>query len=157
MNATPKGNKLSIDTIVTFLLLVFSSLFFAMSFQYAYWAGRVPGAGFIPRWTSGFCIVFCVVALIKSIKGGGLPVKEIFPNKKAAVNIGISWAAMICFALFSKTIGLLITSVVMLTLLFKLGNKWPKAVLFAVITAAACFVLFKIVLKVPVPVNKFGW
>lgn len=157
MTATPKKLKISIDTIVTFVLLVFSSLYFAMSFQYAYWAGRVPGAGFIPRWASGFCVLLCLFTLVKSFREEGMAIKDVIPNKTAAINIGVSWLAMILFAVFSKKIGLAITSVLMLTLLFKLGNKWPKAILYAVITAAACFVLFKVVLKVPVPVNRFGW
>ncbi len=149
--------KLKHSTLMCFLLLVFTSVYFAMSFKYGYWDGYNPGAGFLPRWCSGILLVLLVIYFFRSLKEEGVSVADVFPKGIGGANILICWAALIFFALTAKKIGMLVSSTVMLSFLFGRTSKWYKAILYAVILAGICFVIFKILLQVPVPVNKLGW
>lgn len=150
-----KSMKLS--TFVCFILIIFTSVYFTQSFTYVYWDGYGPGAGFMPRWCSGILLILLIVYFVKSLKEEGINLSEAFPKGIGRINILITWAALIFFAVFSKKMGLVITSIVMLTVLFGRSMKWYKAVLIGTVVTLCCFYLFKIVLKVPVPVNKLGW
>lgn len=149
--------KLKFSTVVSIALILFSSAYFIQSLQYEYWYGYGPGAGFMPRWSSGFMLGLSIICLIQSIKEDGIKLSEFLPKGVGRVNLLITWLGLICFALFAKKLGLIVTSIILLTILFNRGTKLRRAFILAVIVSLCCFVLFKIILQVPVPVNKFGW
>lgn len=156
----PKKFKLGdmkVSTAVSLLLVVFSGAFLAASFGYQYWAGYGPGAGFMPRWSSGALLILSIVSLIQSFKQPGIKISELFPSNVAVKNLLITWGALLFFIVFCKLLGFVITTTIMLFALFTRGMKWKKALICSVVVAVVCFVLFKMVLMVQVPVNMFGW
>ena len=156
----PKKFKLGdmkVSTAVSLLLVVFSGAFLAASFGYQYWAGYGPGAGFMPRWSSGALLILSIVSLIQSFKQPGMKISELFPSRDAVKNLLITWGALLFFIVFCKILGFVITSIIMLFALFTRGMKWKTALICSVVVAVVCFVLFKMVLMVQVPVNVFGW
>ena len=154
---TFKLGDMKVSTAVSRLLVVFSGACLAASFGYQYWAGYGPGAGFMPRWSSGALLILSIVSLIQSFKQPGMKLSELFPSSDAVKNLLITWGALLFFIVFCKILGFVITSTIMLFALFTRGMKWKTALICSVVVAVVCFVLFKMVLMVQVPVNVFGW
>lgn len=152
-----KYNNLKFNTIICFALVLFSAFYLIQSLQYDYWYGYGPGAGFVPSWCSGLMLILSIICLFQSFKTGGINMSEFFPKGAGRVNMITAWAGLIFFAMFSKILGLIITSTIMLTVLFGRSIKWNRALIYGFAVSLCCFVLFKIILKVPVPVNKLGW
>lgn len=149
--------NLKISTIVCLVLILFSAVYITQSLLYDYWHGYGPGAGFVPLWSSGIMLALSIISLIQSFKTEGIKISEFFPPGAAKGNIVITCLALIFFAIFSTILGMVVTSTVMLTLLFGRSLKWSKALFYSVMVSVCCFVLFKIILQVPIPTNSFGW
>ena len=152
-----KIGDLKITTVVSLALTVFAGIFLAASMRYQYWAGYGPGAGFVPRWSSGIMLVLSLISLIQSFKQPGMKLSEIFPSKIATKNLAITWGALVFFVVFCKILGFVIATTLMLTALFSRGMSVKKSLVCSLVVAVLCFFLFKSVLMVQVPVNQFGW
>jgi hypothetical protein len=149
--------NIRLSTAASICLIVFSCLYLAQSLQYSYWYRYGPGAGFVPSWCSGLMLALSVVCLFESFKERGLRIGELFPNAAGRANIFATWLALTLFALLAEILGTLVSSTVMLTVLFGRSMRWKQALIYGTVVTVCCFVLFKIVLSVPVPVNGFGW
>lgn len=152
-----KLNNVNLSTLVSLVLVIFSAFYFYQSFEYDYWYGYGPGAGFTPRWTSSIMLILCIIAFVQSFKEDGIKVVDTLPKGEGWINIFIAIISMIFFVLFAKKIGFIITSTIMLTVLFGRSQKWYKAFIFGLVLTLICFYIFKILLKVPVPVNRLGY
>lgn len=148
---------LKISTLVSFAMAVFAGAYLVASFGYQYWAGYGPGAGFMPRWCSGALLALSLVAFFQSFRQEGMKVSELFPSKVAVTNLLVTWGALVFFVVFCKLLGFVITTTLMLFALFTRGMKWKPALIWSIAVAIICFLLFKSVLMVQVPVNQFGW
>ncbi|MDF2524154.1 MAG: tripartite tricarboxylate transporter family receptor [Clostridiales bacterium] len=150
--------NLKLSTFMCGCFAVFSSVFFVQSLSYSYWNKQfAPGAGFIPRWVSGILIILSVIAFIQSLKEDGLRLSEALPKGKYKFNTLMCWSILLLFAFFAEKLGLVLTGTAMLTILFKMGFKWPKAIVLGLGVSLVCFFVFKILLQVDVPVNQFGF
>ena len=150
--------KVQLSTIVSLVLFLFSALYFYQSMQYAYWVAYGPGAGFVPSWVSGLCTVLCGICTFNSLRENGLELRDAFPKGIARMNLFTFWAGLLFFIIVVPVLGFLVTSVVLLSVLYSLGEKNRiKAVCYGIVTTAIAYGIFKILLKVPVPVNHFGW
>lgn len=151
--------KIKLDTVICFCFILFSLFYFYFAMHLKLWGGKyAPGPGFIPRWVSGMMFVLSVIAFVNSLKGNGITLKEALPaNITSKINLFVCWGGLIFFLIFVKKIGFLVTSIILLSALFSRGTKWPKAILLGSIVSVVCFVIFKMVLQVQIPVNQFGW
>ncbi len=150
-------SKIKFTTVLCLALILFSAFFLVQSMQLKYWQGYGPGAGFVPLWCSGITLGLSIISFIQSFKRDGIKLSEVFPAGIGRKNIIITWLSLVFFVVFAKILGFIATSVIMLTVLFNRSLKLNKAIISSVILAVCCFVLFKLILQVPVPVNKFGW
>lgn len=149
--------NMKISTLVCLVLALFSGVYITQSLHYDYWHGYGPGAGFVPLWSSGIMLTLCLISLFQSFRMEGIRLAKFFPAGAAMGNIIVTCLGLIFFAVFSNILGMVITSTAMLALLFGRSLKWTKALLYSGMVSVCCFVLFKIILQVPVPTNQFGW
>lgn len=156
-SSNAKFNDIQLNTVISLLIAIFSAFYFYQSFQYNYWHGYGPGAGFMPRWTSGIMLVLSIISLVQSFKEEGLKAKDALPKGEGLINIITALVSTIFFAVFTKRIGFILASTIMLTVLFSRSQKWYKALIYAIILTLVCFYIFKFLLVVPVPVNRFGY
>lgn len=151
--------KVKLNTVVCFCFMLFSLFYFYNAMQLKVWSSKyAPGPGFIPRWVSGIIFVLSVIAFIQSFREDGVTMDKILPaSRTSRINLYVCWGGLVFFLIFVKKLGFVITSSILLTALFSRGTKWWKAILLGIIVSICCFIIFKIVLQVQIPVNRFGW
>jgi hypothetical protein len=114
-----------------------------------------PGPGFLPRWISGFLIVCAVIYTAKTLITPGNV--KIVDNKKGLKKIANLFLSVIIFAILLTTAGFTIACALMLFMLLRLELKWYTSLITAVITSVLLFVVFYYWLKLPFPINSFGF
>jgi hypothetical protein len=150
--------KLALNTLVCLVFILYSSVYFIIAFSYKYLNGRyAPGAGFIPRWTSGILLGLSILGFLRSLKEDGVKISELFPRTKGTLYLFISWGALLFFVFFLKILGIVITGSITLSILFGMGMKWYKAIPISIIVSLSAFYVFRILLTIPIPVNRFGF
>lgn len=127
------------------------------SLKYPYTNKFGMGPGFFPRWVAVLSIIAGVAYIFMSLYKDKFIVEEVFPQKKELINVLTVVLAIFVFVLVVKHIGFLISSTLLLFVIFIRSYKWPKALLFALIASVIVFAIFKIGFKVPVPVNGLGF
>ena len=151
--------KLKLSTVVCICFVLFAAFYFIQALGYRYWnSSFAPGPGFIPQWTGGGLLVLSIVATMQSFKQEGNKLSDILPKGLGRKNIITCWIALLFFAFFAETLGFIVTSTVMLTVLFNLGiKKWYKAFIIGLLVTLCCYLIFNTLLQVHVPANIFGW
>lgn len=149
--------NLNLDVYVSGAMLGFGILTFASSRKMVYWSGYGPGEAFVSSWSSGFLIVLSVISIIKSLNEKGVKLRDILPKGNGLKNLLVTWGASIIFLFTVAKVGFIVASLIMLFLLYSRGYKWYYAILTSVIVTLVCFIVFKVLLQVPLPVNQYGW
>jgi len=151
--------KIKISTVISFCFVLFSLFYFYHAMQLKLWSSKyAPGPGFIPRWVSGFMFILSLIAFVQSFKESGITLDKILPKSRSSkINLFVCWAGLVFFLLFVKRLGFVITSSVLLSTMFSRGTKWPKAIILGILVSICCFIVFKMVLQVQIPTNRFGW
>ena len=152
--------KLKLSTVVCGCFVAFSAWYLYIAMGLKYWSSKyAPGPGFIPRWIGGLLLVLSVIALIQSFKRDGITMDKVLPKDKTArTNLFVCWGGLIFFMCFVKLLGFVTAGSILMIALFQRGTgKWKYAIPFGIIAALVCFFIFKVLLQVQVPVNKFGW
>lgn len=139
------------------VILFFGIAIFTQSTKMTYWSGYGPGDGFVSLWASGFLMFFATISLYQSAKETGIKLSEVLPKGKGLYNLLITWAGLLFFVVFAQKFGFTITASVMMFFLYTRGYKWHHAIALSLIVTIVCYVVFKTILQVPLPLNEFGW
>jgi hypothetical protein len=152
-------NKIKLNTVVCALFLVFALFYFYIAMGLKYWSGAyAPGPGFIPRWAGGAMVILAAIALKNSFKEKGPVLSEILPKERSRrINLFVCWGALLFLLLFVQKLGFLVTASIALTAMLSRGTNWLKAALIGVSLSLICFIVFKVLLQMQIPVNQFGW
>jgi Tripartite tricarboxylate transporter TctB family. len=139
--------------------LVFSLIYFAVSFNYSYTSklGGGIGPGFLPFWASLIMIVFSIIYIGYAFKKEKVDITSILPDKEGLKNIVLLFAYMIVFAAIVEFVGFTIANTVMLFLMFRGYFKWYKNLGISLGVSVLLYFMFVVFLEVPLPVNEFGW
>lgn len=138
------------------VILGFSIICFVTSFQYKYIILDGPGPGLLPRWATIMLMLLTCVYIYNSISNPVL-LKDIMPEKKIAIENLLIMLYMVLFIVIVRYTGFVIALTIMLFLLFREQFRWFIALAVAGGSSVALFLLFDVMLKVPLPVNTFGW
>ena len=142
----------NLGALLSLMVLILGLFIFIGSLRMNYWSGYGPGEGFVSVWSSGFLILFSVASAISLAKEPGVAFKDVFPKgKKERKNILVAGIGLILFLLIVKFLGFFAGSVVLMILLFSRGFSWKKAILLGVLVSVICYVVFGILLDVPLP------
>lgn len=149
--------KCNAGTIMGVVFTLYAVGYLIASLKYPYTNKFGMGPGFFPRWVAVLSIIAGVAYIFMSLYKDKFIVEEVFPQKKELINVLTVVLAIFVFVLVVKHIGFLISSTLLLFVIFIRSYKWPKALLFALIASVIVFAIFKIGFKVPVPVNGLGF
>lgn len=157
-NTIKEGCQLkNLGIYVALFFLIFGGVIFGLSLSLEYKSEFGPGPGLLPTWTSGLIIVCSIIYLIIAIRKDIILIKDVMPKGEGFVNILVTIGALILFMVIVPYAGFVISSSIMLFLLFSRGYKWYLGLGVAVTVAFIVFLVFGTLLGIPLPVNEYGW
>lgn len=137
--------------------LLFSVLFFVLSFELPYQTKYGPGPGMYPTWLSGFSIVIAVVYIWQSCTKQKFIAGECFPSAKKLLNVALVFISCIIFMLLLDKVGFNIAGTLLMLTVFIRNYKPWVAILLSVVITFVCFFIFKVCFSIPLPLNSFGF
>lgn len=142
---------------VGLVLLLFGSAMFAMSLSLRYYGQYGPGPGLFPLWLSGVIIVLALLNIGHAAKDNGLVFKNTLPEKRVVLRILSILGAIVLFIVIAPYVGFLAVSVITLFILLRPAYSWYSSIGISAVVTAVLFVLFDVMLNVPLPTNAWGW
>jgi putative tricarboxylic transport membrane protein len=143
------------DRVAGFVLLAFAGYIFVNSISLGYVSEGVPGAGFLPLWAGAILAVSAIVILAKSWKTplSGL----LIANRTVLWRTVIFGLGMAVMVFMMPYLGMVVT--LALFMLFGvpfLGARHPLKIAASVtLVPLFVYVLFQLVLQVPLPVGPW--
>ena len=140
-----------------------SSLFWALigilfcigGFHYGIRRSGIPGPGFLPFVTGIILVALSLILLIARFldRGGRAgPKEEPMPGGLALSRILIVLGALCLYVLILEPLGFMVTTFLFMIVLLRLEpRKWMFILLVSIGATAFFFVLFKVLLRVPLP------
>jgi putative tricarboxylic transport membrane protein len=140
-----------------------SSLFWALigilfcigGFHYGIRRSGIPGPGFLPFVTGIILVALSLILLISRFldRGGRAgPKEEPMPGGLALSRILIVLGALCLYVLILEPLGFMVTTFLFMIVLLRLEpRKWMFILLVSIGATAFFFVLFKVLLRVPLP------
>jgi putative tricarboxylic transport membrane protein len=148
------------DFISGFVLLIFGIIIFISSMNYPFGKLQSPGAGFIPLIASLILIsmsgIIIVTYLIK--KKAEVPKQRFFSTKDGPKRIILALSAFFGYRYFFPIIGFVPTNFLFFLFVTRfLGYfSWKKSFIFSFLTTIFAYILFRILLKIPMPTSILG-
>lgn len=137
--------------------LLYSIVFFVMSFDIPYQTRFGAGPGMYPRWLSGISIFIAVIYIWQSCTKQVFRFGKYFPGKIELINVALIVVSCIVFMLLLNIVGFNIAGSLLMFVVFFRNYKLWQSVLLSVAITFICFYLFKVVFAIPLPVNVFGF
>ena len=138
---------------VPLVLLVAAGVYLTLAFQLPFGAAARPGAGFYPVMVAVFAIVVAAGATVSAFRNAP-PAETDAVGLDAASRrrVVISVVALVAFCLALPWIGYPVAAFAFVTVILRyLGGRWTTALLTGVLSSAGSYVLFAVLLDVPLP------
>ncbi|ADY13544.1 tripartite tricarboxylate transporter TctB family protein [Sphaerochaeta globosa] len=141
--------------IVSGVFAAFAIVIIAISLGYPPSNHGVPGPGMFPILIAGLILISALTLALLTLRMPKEKDTEIDLKSKNVLNVYITMAGLIVYAITFPLIGFIVTSSIMLTLYIKWFGKrsWWKCILIGVLFSIGIFLLFGSVLNVPM---RFG-
>jgi len=146
----------NVGVTVSVFILLFAAFIFYQSFDFEYYGEFGPGPGFFPRWLGGILMVLSLLNIWQSIKGEIVWFSDVMPKGKELKTVLKICGSIILFIVVVPYTGFMIAGTLILFILFYPEYKWYRAIGMSVLTTLVVFVVFKVILHIPLPVNAFG-
>jgi putative tricarboxylic transport membrane protein len=148
------------DRITGIITLIFSGYVIAASSGMSRQGQSFgPGVGFLPFWLG---VVMAILSVLLVLKSGKLPAgetKKIFPARGPLLSIAAVMAGLAVYILLIEVLGFLVDT--FLFVVFLLGGvereKLRMALPVAILTSGALYIIFRVLLEVTLPKNRFGF
>ncbi|WP_338448248.1 tripartite tricarboxylate transporter TctB family protein [Niallia oryzisoli] len=134
------------------VLLIFSTVFFILSFQFSYLSDAGPGPGFFPIWLSGLLILLSVIYISESYQKRNES-EEKWPEKAELINILLLLIALFAFVLLFLLFGFFVACFAFLFVLFFKGYKWYTNLIMSAGITFILYFLFNDLLGVLLPIE----
>jgi len=136
---------------VPLVLLVAAGVYLTLALQLPFGAAARPGAGFYPVIVAIFAIAVALMATASAFRGA-TAAAAIELGAPARRRVVISVVALVVFCLALPWIGYPAAAFAFVTVVLRyLGGRWTTALLTGALSAAASYVLFAVLLDVPLP------
>lgn len=147
------------DRIAGAALLALAVAFSAGALKnYSYWGPTGPGPAFLPFWLGLVMAVLATLLLVGAMRARE-PGEDWLPSGEGLRRLALVLGATTALVALLNVVGMLAGTVLFMILLMRMLDRtaWPLALAVAVGTAGVNFVVFKLWLRVPMPVNIFGF
>ena len=136
---------------VPLVLLVAAGVYLTLALRLPFGAAARPGAGFYPVFVAVFAIVVALAATASAYRSApGTASIELEAASRRRVVISV--VALVAFCLALPWIGYPVAALAFVTVILRyLGGRWTTALLTGVLSSAGSYVLFAVLLDVPLP------
>ena len=136
---------------VPLVLLVAAGVYLTLALRLPFGAAARPGAGFYPVFVAVFAIVVALAATASAFRGAQRA-EAVALDAAARRRVVISVVALVAFCLALPWIGYPVAALAFVTVILRyLGGRWTTALLTGVLSSAGSYVLFAVLLDVPLP------
>ena len=149
------------DRIVGLIMLIFSGLVIEESLRMPQEGGAFePGIRFLPFWLGVLMAILSALLMAsgwrKSAEGA---TKSLRPDRQALISIVLLLAGLAAYIALLETLGFLIDTLLFNAFLMAAVMKASRTMTLSVAvgSSVAIFVIFRILLEVPLPKNMFGF
>jgi hypothetical protein len=139
------------------VFMFFSIILGWQSLSLTFYMNFGPGPGFMPLWSSAIMFVLSAAYLWESIRRDVYLFKDILPSGIVFWKNATILGSVLLFMVIVPYTGFITASTLMLLAIFQFDFKWYTSLALALTVSAALFYIFDTLLKVPLPVNAFGW
>ena len=133
------------------VFLMFSLLFFRLSFDLSYMSRLGPGPGMYPRWLSGIASVVALAYIWQSFNHPEFRFGACFPSRRELLNVASVFVSSLVFLLVLNHTGFIVAGALLLFILFARNYRLWLAVALSVGITALCYLVFKVFFSVPLP------
>jgi putative tricarboxylic transport membrane protein len=136
---------------VPLTLLVAAGVYLTVALRLPFGAAERPGAGFYPVIVAVFAIVVALAATASAYRSApGTAAIELDAASRRRVVITV--VALVAFCLVLPWVGYPMAAFVFVTVVLRyLGARWTTALLTGALSSAGSYVLFAVLLDVPLP------
>jgi putative tricarboxylic transport membrane protein len=149
------------DFISGLVWAVIGLIFCIGGIRYGLYYDGGPGPGFI-AFVAGIVLsslgLVVLISTILSVKDRGSETEKIFPEEDSFRKVFIATLGLCFYALAFEYLGLLFTTFLMMIFMLRFIEplKWKTIWITAILTAISFYLVFQVVLKIPVPRGIFG-
>lgn len=148
------------DQITGCITLIFSLTLMEGSRRMPPSATFGPGAGFLPFWCGALLAILSILLVVDAFRRPAAAVmKPVFPTAGVLLILGAVVGGLTVYMLTLELLGFLIATGLLTAYLLGFVQKvrWTTAVAVAVANSAALYIVFKVLLGVSLPANRFGF
>jgi hypothetical protein len=149
------------DRIIGSIMLIFACVVIVESMRMPQEGGNFePGIRFLPFWLGVLMAVLSVLLMVNAWrKSAVVKAKRLMPNRQALISIVLLVAGLAVYIALLETLGFLIDTLLFNAFLMAVVMRahWKMTLWVAVGSSSALYVLFRILLEVPLPINMFGF
>ncbi|MCI2257241.1 tripartite tricarboxylate transporter TctB family protein [Domibacillus sp. DTU_2020_1001157_1_SI_ALB_TIR_016] len=139
-------------------LLLFSLFMVRESLKYPYYGEYGPGPGLFPLWLSGLMGLFSILFILDSLrKNNKIMFSEVLPKGAALVGVLKVVLSIFLFILISPFLGYIVSSIIVMLILLMPDFKWKISLSTAASVTIVLYVVFNLILDIPLPTNMLGW
>jgi hypothetical protein len=136
---------------VPLVLLVAACVYLTLALRLPFGAAARPGAGFYPVIVAVFAVVVALAATASAYRSAR-STAAIELDAASRRRVVISVVALVAFCLALPWIGYPVAALAFVTVILRyLGGRWTTALLTGVLSSAGSYVLFAVLLDVPLP------
>lgn len=148
------------DQVTGIVLLLFSAFIIEESSKMTLQVEFAPGYGFFPFWLG---ILMATLSIMLFVDGWRRPAAldedAPLPNRRALLNVVVILASLGLYAFLMEIFGYILDTLILVGLLLGVveREKWQTTLFVAVLMTALLYVIFQILLGVPMPKGIFGF
>lgn len=147
----------NLGVYISVFFLLYGGVIFREAISMDYYSDYGPGPGLLPLWVSGMIIFSSLCYLLVTLKKEIILFSSILPKGEGLKNVIVTVSAFLLFVILVPYTGFVISSTLMLFLMFKRGYKWYWSLGLSAVVTGIVFFVFDVLLQVPLPVNEYGW
>lgn len=147
----------SMEVYVSSFFVLVGGLIIGQASTMQYYSQYGPGPGLLPLWIGGILTVLSLINLVMAYKKNDTQFSALLPRGEGLINLLACVGSFLLFTSLVSFAGFTISSFLMLSILFSRGYKWYWALGMSAAVTGVLFILFGLVLGVPLPVNEYGW
>ncbi len=147
------------DQITAIVLLLFSAFVIEESTKMDLFVEFAPGYGFFPFWLGILMAILSLMLLIDAWRRPESDELAPFPPRQAFINVVIILTSLGVYAFLMESLGYVLDTLLLVCLLLGLveREKWQSTLLVAIVSTAALYILFEILLGVSLPKGPLGF